>query len=187
MYSIGRWVERDLKKAREHWERAGTGHFALRFLAEMYAFGLGVTKDVQKAKELLEAAKEWGEDCSECLLAVLFSDIPKIQAVLKKLGGPYGPHGIQTDFLFHLAERFLLGDGVERDIEKAQLLFNYAASRQHLDARATQSVLFTIQSTRPVGKDVRELPEDWATHVVPSAGLCLGQGSYGTGDSTTHS
>lgn len=135
MYERGSGVEKDYEQARKLYELAiSKGYFESIFnLAVMYRNGLGVNQDYKKARELYELSISKGSDKCSNNLGILYDLGLGVDSNYIKAYELY-EKALQTDrssiTLYNMATLFEEGGyGIERNIDKAKLLYQEAADK----------------------------------------------------------
>lgn len=185
MHQTGVGVERiDLRQARTFYEEAveGGNVNSMSNLAWMCVCGEGAEKDLDRARELYQIAVSKGNVWAQCCLTVLFCD--DNQKLADELADIWEKHaGTElAGCVFQLADRYLSGDGVQKDVKRAKILFGLAAALGHGEATSAQALLATIQSTRAGRKGIVTLDEDWADKIVLGEMNQIGKGSFCSGE-----
>ena len=129
-YSKGDLVTQDNKKAIEWYKKGAENgdNSSMLNIGDIYKDGNGVTKDINKALEWFMLAAENGSTLAECRIGDIYCDISDYKNAVEWYKKAAERNDIASfDAQNKLGVRYLNGEGVTKDKEKAIELFKKAA------------------------------------------------------------
>ena len=129
---------------------------SIRNLGIMYASGIGVKKDTNKALELLKKASNGGDSYAGFSLGNMFAQGDGVDKDFKEAAIWFDKAANAGDIksMANLAYLYTYGDGVKRDPKKAFFWYEKAAVGGYIDAQI--NIAFLYISGQGVKKDMKK-------------------------------
>ena len=130
-YEEGYGVEKDEKVAAQWYKKAITKNDAEAGfkLGCLYLFGEDIDEDMEEAQTYLKKSAELGNPIAQYMYAMVTDKGDAVEWLIKSVEQDF------ADAQYILGERYLIGDGVPKDEDKAVELFQKSADQENEDAQ----------------------------------------------------